>query len=98
VRIMRRHIVPNTIGSTLVMSSYYIAVTVIVEAGLAFIGLGAQPPTPSLGQMIAGGRDYLYVDPWMAIVPGIVIALVVLGLNTLGDGLRDIFDPRTRSR
>jgi peptide/nickel transport system permease protein len=97
-RIMWRHIVPNTIGSTLVMSSYYIAVTVIVEAGLAFIGLGAQPPTPSLGQMIATGRDYLYIDPWVAIVPGIAIALIVLGLNTLGDGLRDIFDPRTRSR
>jgi peptide/nickel transport system permease protein len=95
-RILWRHIVPNTIGSTLVMSSYYIAVTVIVEAGLAFIGLGAQPPTPSLGQMIATGRDYLYIDPWVAIVPGIAIALIVLGLNTLGDGLRDIFDPRTR--
>jgi peptide/nickel transport system permease protein len=97
-RIIRRHIVPNTIGSTLVMSSYYIAATVIVEAGLAFIGLGAQPPTPSLGQMISSGRDFLYVDPWLAIVPGIAIALIVLGLNTLGDGLRDIFDPRTRSR
>ena len=58
----------------------------------------AQPPTPSLGQMIATGRDYLYVDPWVAIIPGIGIALVVLGLNTLGDGLRDIFDPRTRAR
>jgi ABC-type dipeptide/oligopeptide/nickel transport system permease subunit len=95
-RMILRHIVPNTIGSTLVMSSYYIAQTVIVEAGLAFIGLGAQPPTPSLGQMISTGRDYLYVDAWAAITPGIMIALIVLGLNTLGDGLRDVFDPRTR--
>jgi peptide/nickel transport system permease protein len=95
-RILQRHIVPNTIASTLVMSSYYVAYAVLAEAGLAFIGMGAQPPTPSLGQMIASGRDYLYVDAWMAIIPGIVIALVVLGLNTLGDGLRDIFDVRTR--
>jgi ABC-type dipeptide/oligopeptide/nickel transport system permease subunit len=95
-RIIVRHIVPNTIGSTLVMSSYYVAYTIIAEAGLSFIGMGAQPPTPSLGQMIAGGRDFLYVDSWMAIIPGIAIALIVLGLNTFGDGLRDVFDPRLR--
>ncbi len=95
-RIILRHVIPNTIGSTLVMSSYYVAYTIIAEAGLSFIGMGAQPPTPSLGQMIAGGRDYLYVDSWMAIVPGIAIALIVLGLNTFGDGLRDVFDPRLR--
>jgi ABC-type dipeptide/oligopeptide/nickel transport system permease subunit len=95
-RIIRRHVIPNTIGSTLVMSSYYVAYTIIAEAGLSFIGMGAQPPTPSLGQMIAGGRDYLYVDSWMAIIPGIAIALIVLGLNTFGDGLRDVFDPRLR--
>lgn len=96
VRIILRHVIPNTIGSTLVMSSYYVAVTVIVEAGLSFIGMGAQPPTPSLGQMIASGRDYLYVNFWVAAIPGIAIALIVLGLNALGDGLRDIFDPRLR--
>jgi ABC-type dipeptide/oligopeptide/nickel transport system permease subunit len=95
-RIVLRHVVPNTIGSTLVMSSYYVAYAVIAEAGLSFIGMGAQAPTPSLGQMIANGRDYLYVDAWMAIVPGVAIALIVLGLNTLGDGLRDVFDPRLR--
>jgi peptide/nickel transport system permease protein len=96
LRIVARHVIPNTLGSTLVMSSYYVAYTVIAEAGLSFIGMGAQPPTPSLGQMIASGRDFLYVDAWVAIVPGIAIALVVLGLNSLGDGLRDIFDPRMR--
>lgn len=96
LRILVRHIVPNTVASTLVMSSYYVAYAVIAEAGLSFIGMGAQPPTPSLGQMIASGRDYLYVDSWMAIIPSIAIALVVLGLNTLGDGLRDIFDIRAR--
>jgi peptide/nickel transport system permease protein len=95
-KVILRHLVPNTIGTSLVMASYYIAVTVIAEAGLSFIGLGAQPPTPSLGQMIANGRNYLYNDPWVAILPGIAIALIVLGLNTLGDGLRDVFDPRLR--
>lgn len=96
-KIIVRHLVPNTVGTTLVMASYYIAITVIAEAGLAFIGLGAQPPLPSLGQLISVGRGLLYVDPWAAIVPGIAIALIVLGLNTLGDGLRDIFDPRLRT-
>lgn len=95
-KIMLRHLVPNMIGTTLVMASYYVAVTVIAEAGLSFIGLGAQPPTPSLGQMISSGRNFLYVDPWVAIIPGFSIALIVLGLNTLGDGLRDIFDPHLR--
>jgi ABC-type dipeptide/oligopeptide/nickel transport system permease subunit len=96
-KIIARHLVPNTVGTTLVMASYYIAITVIAEAGLAFIGLGAQPPLPSLGQLISVGRGLLYVDPWAAIIPGIAIALIVLGLNTLGDGLRDIFDPRLRT-
>jgi peptide/nickel transport system permease protein len=95
-KIVLRHLVPNMLGTSLVMASYYIAVTVIAEAGLAFIGLGAQPPTPSLGQMISTGRGFLYNDPWAAIIPGGAIALIVLGLNTLGDGLRDIFDPRLR--
>ena len=95
-KVILRHLVPNTIGTSLVMASYYIAVTVIAEAGLSFIGLGAQPPTPSLGQMISNGRNYLYNDPWVAIIPGLAIALIVLGLNTLGDGLRNIFDPRLR--
>jgi peptide/nickel transport system permease protein len=96
-RIILRHLIPNTIGTTLVMASYYIAITVIAEAGLAFIGLGAQPPLPSLGQLISTGRGLLYVDPWAPIIPGVAIALIVLGLNTLGDGLRDIFDPRLRT-
>jgi ABC-type dipeptide/oligopeptide/nickel transport system permease subunit len=96
-KIIARHLIPNTIGTTLVMASYYIAITVIAEAGLAFIGLGAQPPLPSLGQLISTGRTFLYVDPWAAFIPGIAIALIVLGLNTLGDGLRDIFDPRLRT-
>lgn len=95
-RILLRHMVPNVIGTVLVMASYYIAITVITEAGFSFIGLGAQPPTPSLGSMIADGRNYFGRSIWPAVVPGAVIAFIVLGLNSLGDGLRDVFDPRLR--
>jgi ABC-type dipeptide/oligopeptide/nickel transport system permease subunit len=95
-KIVLRHLVPNMLGTVLVMSSYYIAVTVIAEAGMAFIGLGAQPPTPSLGQMVSNGRSFLTSSPWVVLLPGLVLALLVLGLNTLGDGLRDYFDPRLR--
>jgi peptide/nickel transport system permease protein len=95
-RILLRHMVPNVMGSVLVMASYYVAWTVIAEAGFSFINLGAQPPTPSLGAMIADGRNYWAVSIWASVVPGTAIALIVLGLNSLGDGLRDIFDPRLR--
>jgi ABC-type dipeptide/oligopeptide/nickel transport system permease subunit len=95
-RILLRHMVPNVIGTVVVMASYYIAITVITEAGFSFIGLGAQPPTPSLGSMIAEGRNYFSRSIWPAVVPGAAIALIVLGLNNFGDGLRDVFDPRLR--
>jgi peptide/nickel transport system permease protein len=95
-RIILRHMIPNVIGTVLVMASYYVAWTVIAEAGFSFINLGAQPPTPSLGAMVAEGRNYWTVSVWPAVVPGLMIALLVLGLNSLGDGLRDIFDPRLR--
>lgn len=95
-RILMRHMVPNVMGSVLVMASYYVAYTVITEAGFSFINLGAQPPTPSLGAMVAEGRNYWSVSVWPSVVPGTAIALIVLGLNSLGDGLRDIFDPRLR--
>lgn len=94
--IIMRHMVPNVLGTVLVMASYYVAITVITEAGFSFIGLGAQPPTPSLGSMIADGRNYFATSIWPSVVPGVVIALIVLGLNSLGDGLRDVFDPRLR--
>jgi len=96
--IMVRHLLPNVIGPALVMGSYYVAVAIIVEAGLSFIGMGAQEPLPSLGKMVAEGRGYMLVDHWISTIPGLAIVLLVLGLNVLGDGLRDIFDPRLRER
>jgi peptide/nickel transport system permease protein len=95
-KIMVRHMIPNIFATLLVMASYYVAIAVIAEAGFSFIGLGAQPPTPSLGQMIADGANYWSASIWMAIVPGSMIVLIVLALNLFGDGLRDIFDPRMR--
>lgn len=93
-RILARHFAPNVIAPVLVMGSYYVGVTIIVEAGVSFLGLGIQEPTPSLGAMIADGRNTLSFDVWPALVPGIAIAIAVMGFSLLGDGLRDTLDPR----
>ena len=96
LEIMVRHLLPNVVGSALVMGSYYVAIAIIAEAALSFIGMGAQPPLPSLGQLINEGSGYMLLNQWLSTIPGIVIVLLVLGLNVLGDGLRDIFDPRLK--
>jgi ABC-type dipeptide/oligopeptide/nickel transport system permease subunit len=93
-RIITTHFIPNVMAPTLVMASYYVAVTIIIESGLSFLGLGVQPPTPSLGQMLADGRDFLRLAPWQVVLPGTIVALAVFGFNILGDALRDILDPR----
>lgn len=97
-RILLRHIAPNVLAPTLVMGSYYAGITIVAEAGLSYIGVGAQPPTPSLGQIIAEGQNYWATDPWLVLIPGGTLVLIVLGLNALGDGLRDLLDPRLRVR
>jgi len=95
-RIMWRHLLPNVLAPALIMASYLIAVAVIAEAALSFIGLGAQPPLPSLGKMIADGRGFLRLNHWEATIPGIGIVVLVLAVSMIGDGLRDHFDPRLR--
>jgi len=95
-RIMWRHLLPNVLAPALIMASYLIAVAVIAEAALSFIGLGAQPPLPSLGKMIADGRGFLRINHWEATVPGVGIVVLVLAVSMIGDGLRDHFDPRLR--
>lgn len=96
LHIMVRHMLPNVIGSALVMGSYYVAVAIIVEAGLSFIGMGAQEPLASLGKMINEGRGYMLLDHWISTIPGLAIVILVLGLNAFGDGLRDVLDPRLK--
>ena len=81
----------------LVLSSYYVAVGIIAEASLSFVGLGAQPPLPSLGQMVSEGRNYMRLNHWESTVPGIVIFIMVLSVSLIGDGLRDLLDPRLRT-
>ena len=94
--IMLRHILPNSIAPLLVQVTLALGSAVIIESSLAFLGLSAQPPTPSWGDMINRGRRYIYTAPWMLTAPGIMITVAVLGFNLLGDGLRDILDPRLR--
>jgi peptide/nickel transport system permease protein len=96
LRIIGVHILPNTLAPILVIGSSQFATMVLLESGLSFLGLGVQPPQPSWGAMLAEGRDYLSNAWWLATVPGMAISLVVLGANLLGDGLRDLLDPRLR--
>jgi peptide/nickel transport system permease protein len=96
-RIVLRHIVPGTLAPIIVHASLRVAFAVLAEAGLSFLGLGTQPPTPSWGAMLNNGREYLEMAPWLAIGPGAAIFVTTLGFNFLGDGLRDAADPRLRA-
>jgi peptide/nickel transport system permease protein len=96
LRVVVRHILPNTLAPILVIGSSQFATMILLESGLSFLGLGIQPPQPSWGAMLAEGRDYLSNAWWLATVPGIAISLVVLGANLIGDGLRDVLDPQAR--
>ncbi|MEX2609173.1 MAG: oligopeptide ABC transporter permease [Gemmatimonadota bacterium] len=96
-RIILRHIVPNVLAPVIVTATLGIGNTIVLEAGLSFLGLGIQAPTPSWGNMVAAGRDNLLGAWWVTTFPGLVIVLVVLAFNLVGDGLRDALDPRLRS-
>ena len=93
-RIIWRHLLPNSLAPLLVQLSLGMGQVILIEASLSFLGLGAQPPTPSWGAMLSNGRAYLLVAPWQTLFPGVAIMLVVLGFNLMGDGLRDALDPR----
>ncbi|MCA9858243.1 MAG: ABC transporter permease [Thermomicrobiales bacterium] len=94
--ILFRHVLPNVSSSIIVISTLEIALMITAEATLSFLGLGIQPPTPSWGVMVADGRDLIYGQWWVSAWPGLAICLAVLGVNLLGDWLRDVLDPTTR--
>ena len=96
MRIIFRHILPNCVGPIAVTMTLFVALAILTEAALSFLGLGTQPPTASWGLMLSAARQYMLIDPWIAVLPGCAIALTVLGFNLLGDGLRDALDPRQR--
>jgi peptide/nickel transport system permease protein len=93
-RIVWRHILPNSLTPLIVELTLIYAYAVLAEAALSFLGVGPPPPTPTWGNIIADGRDYIVDAPWIAAFPGLTISLLVLALNLLGDGLRDVLDPR----
>lgn len=97
-RIMRRHILPNLIGPVTVQSTFSMAAAILTAGGLSFLGLGVRPPTPEWGYMLAQARTYMRVAPHLITFPGIALATVVLGINLLGDALRQAYDPRFRGK
>ncbi len=94
LRILVRHLAPNTMPPILVQSTLFMAQAIILEASLSFLGLGQQPPAASWGSMLNTAKNFMEQAPWMSVSPGIAICLVVLGFNLLGDGLRDALDPK----
>lgn len=97
-RILFRHILPNSVGPLIVAVTLQLAFGILTTATLSFLGVGVQPPDPSLGRMLAEGKDYLDEAWWFSIFPGLAIMLPVIGFNTIGDGLRDTFDPKQVNR
>jgi peptide/nickel transport system permease protein len=96
LRLLARHVTPNAAAPVIVQGTFTFGYAILGEAALSFVGLGAVPPTPSLGNILADARVFLRDAPWMILCPGATLALLILGLNLLGDGIRDALDPRTR--
>ena len=95
-RILRHHILPNAVAPMIVQLSFLFAYAVLSEATLSFLGVGAVPPTPTWGNIMSEGRDFMREAPWIITIPGVALMITVMGLNLLGDGLRDVLDPRLR--
>lgn len=92
------HVLPNISNQIIVQATIQLGLAILTEAGLSFLGLGMPPPAPTWGRMLADAQTYLALAPWLAILPGVAIALTVFGFNMLGDGLRDLLDPRDKGR
>ena len=97
-RLLGRHVLPNILSPIIVMATLTVGFMIVETAGLSFLGLGASPPTPEWGSMLATGRSYMLTAPWIATFPGLAILVTVVGFNLIGDGLRDLLDPRLRGR
>lgn len=96
-QILFRHILPNILAPIMVQMALSLSSSIVVEAALSFLGLGALPPTPSLGSMLSEGRAYMEAAPWAVLYPGLALALIVLGINLFGDAMRDLLDPQQRT-
>ncbi|HYB69284.1 MAG TPA: ABC transporter permease [Candidatus Bathyarchaeia archaeon] len=96
-RILLRHVLPNVVSPIIVVATFAVAQMILLESSLSFLGLGVQPPTPSWGAMLNDGRAYITVAWWLTTFPGVAIMLTVLGINFVGDWLRDLLDPRLQS-
>ena len=94
-RIIARHLLPNVLSSLMVQAGIRISTAILLESGLSFFGIGVVPPTPDWGLMIAEGRGFITMAPWISGFPGVALAILLIGLTLLGDGLRDAFDPRS---
>jgi peptide/nickel transport system permease protein len=96
IRVMARHILPNVVAVVVISVTLRVGVSILAEASLSYLGLGVQPPTPSWGNLVADGREYLRSAWWVSLFPGALVFLSVMAFNLLGDGLRDAFDPKMR--
>ena len=96
LKIIFLHVLPNTMAPLIVVTTIGVANAILIEAALSFLGLGVPPPAPSWGNILSDGRNFISQAPWLTIFPGLAITLTVLGFNTLGDGLRDVLDPKLK--
>lgn len=98
IGVIIKHIIPQILGPIIVVATFGAASAILIESSLSFLGIGTQPPQPSWGAMLSQGRDYIRNAPWMMLYPGLALVFTILGLNLLGDGLRDLLDPHLRSK